>query len=79
MIKQIVLIIEAYYCPNYVQKFIKHPAVKVNSIRRGNYWGSQVLILTQVNYYHIFYIHQILEKKWEYNEALCQLLYTEQS
>ena len=24
----------------YVQNFIHHPAVKVNSICRGNYWGS---------------------------------------
>jgi len=22
---------------------------------------------------HVFYIHQVLEKKWEYNEAVCQL------
>jgi len=40
MIKQTVLIIQAYYCANYVQKFIQHPAIKVNSICRGNYWGS---------------------------------------
>jgi len=32
---------------NYVQNFIQHPAVKVNSIRRGNYWGSSVWILRQ--------------------------------
>jgi len=32
--KQIVVIIGA----NYVQNFIQHPAVKVNSICRGNYW-----------------------------------------
>jgi len=40
LIKQTVLIIEAYYCANYVQKFIQHPAIKVNSIHRENYWGS---------------------------------------
>jgi len=27
----------------------------------------------QVNYYHIFCIRQILEKKWEYNEPVHQL------
>ena len=36
---------------NYVKNFIHHPAVTVNSIRRGNYWGSSMWILTQqVNY-----------------------------
>jgi len=36
---------------NYVKNFIQHPAVKVNSISRGNYWGSSVWILTQhINY-----------------------------
>jgi len=34
-----------------VQNFIQHPAVKVNSICRGNYWGSSMWSLTQqVNY-----------------------------
>jgi hypothetical protein len=27
---------------NYVQNFIQHPAVKVNSICRGNCWGSSM-------------------------------------
>jgi len=35
----------------YVQNFIQHPAVKINSICRGNYWGSSLWISTlQVNY-----------------------------
>jgi hypothetical protein len=25
---------------NYVQNFIQHPAVKANSIYKGNYWRS---------------------------------------
>jgi len=50
-IKQIVLIIEAYHFCLLHTNFIHHPAVKVNSICRGNYWGSSVWILTQqVNY-----------------------------
>jgi hypothetical protein len=44
--KQIVVIIEAYHFVNYVQNFIQHPSVKVNSIIRGNYWVSSVWILT---------------------------------
>ena len=36
---------------NHVQNFIQYSAVKINSICRGNYWGSSVWILTQkVNY-----------------------------
>jgi len=33
-----------------VQNNILHPALKVNSICRGNYWGSSVWILTQQSY-----------------------------
>jgi len=29
------------------KNFVQHPAVKVNSICRGNYWGSSMLISTQ--------------------------------
>ena len=32
---------------NYVQNFVQHPALKVNSICRGNYWGSSMWILMQ--------------------------------
>jgi len=50
-IKQTVVIIGAITSVNYVQNFIQHVAVKVNSICRGNYWESSVWILTQqVNY-----------------------------
>ena len=38
-IKQTVVIIGAYH---YVQNFIQHPTVKVNSTGKGNYWGSLV-------------------------------------
>jgi hypothetical protein len=44
-------------------KCYQHPAIKVTSICRGNYWGSSVRILTQVNYYHVFCIRHILKKK----------------
>jgi len=41
----------AYIFANNVQNFIQHPAVKVNSICRGNYWGLSMWISTQqVNY-----------------------------
>jgi len=36
MIKPIVVIIEVYHFVNYIQNFTLHPAVKVNSIWRGN-------------------------------------------
>jgi hypothetical protein len=32
---------------NYVQNFVQHPALKVNSICGGNYWGSSMWIPTQ--------------------------------
>jgi len=31
-----------------MQNCIRHPAVKVNSICRGNYWGSSVWISGQL-------------------------------
>jgi hypothetical protein len=50
--KQIVVIIEAYYFFNYVQNFIQHPSVKVNSLFRGDYLVSSVWIWTYpVNYW----------------------------
>jgi len=45
-IKQTVLIIEAYHFVNYIQNFIQNHAIKVNSIHRGNIWGSLMWILT---------------------------------
>jgi hypothetical protein len=38
VIKQTVVIIEAYHFCLLHTKFIQHPGVKVNSICRGNYW-----------------------------------------
>jgi len=38
-IKQIVVIVEVYHFAIYVQSFNQHPAIKVNSICGGNYWG----------------------------------------
>ena len=32
---------------NYIQNFVQRPALKVNSICRGNYGGSSMWILTQ--------------------------------
>jgi len=49
-IKQIVVIIEAYNFVKNIQNFIQHPAVKVNSIRRGNYWELSLWISTQQIY-----------------------------
>ena len=46
-IKQIVVIIGGYEFANYVQNFIQHPAVKINSIGIRNYRGSSVWISTQ--------------------------------
>jgi len=65
-IKEIVEVIEAYYFAKYIQDFIQHPTVKVNSICRGNCWGSSMLIsMQQVNYRS--YILQSLNtlEKWE--------------
>jgi len=74
-IKQIVVIRGHITFANYVQNFIQHPAVKVNSICSGNYWISSAWISTQkYSTDHIFCISEILEKKWEYNEAVHRLL-----
>ena len=55
-IKQTVVIIQAYHFAICVQNIIQHPAVKVNSIRRGNYWGSSIWIsMQQVNGYNTGY------------------------
>ena len=48
--------------------------MKVKSTCRWNYWESLMWIsMQQVNCYHIVCTCQILEKKWEYNEAEHQL------
>jgi hypothetical protein len=66
--------IEAYIFVSYLQNFIQHPAVNVNSICRGSDWVHQCgfrCIRSTTD--HIFYIRQNLEKKWEYNEVVHQL------
>jgi len=64
VIKQVVIIIEAYHFVNYVQNFIQHPAVKVNSICRENYWGSEWITMQQVNYWS-YILHS--SNTWEKN------------
>jgi hypothetical protein len=39
IIKLIIVIVEEYHC-YYVKNFIQYSFLKVNSIRRHNYWGS---------------------------------------
>jgi hypothetical protein len=71
MVKEIVVLIGAYYSISYVQNFIQHLSVKVKSIYRGKYWGPSVWISTQqVKTDHNFCSRQVLEKKWECNK-LC--------
>jgi hypothetical protein len=54
--------------------FIQYPSLKVRSIYKQDYWGSSVWVLPNRSTTDwIFCIHQILEKKWEYNETVCQL------
>jgi len=51
VIKQTAVITDAYHLVSYVQNFIQHPSVKVNSRCRGNYWGSSMWTsMQQVNY-----------------------------
>jgi hypothetical protein len=73
-IKQVIVIIGAYQFDKYVQTFIQHPALKLNSICRGiigdHECGFRCNWLTTD---HIFCIRQILEKKGEYNEAVHQI------
>jgi hypothetical protein len=50
-IKQTVVIIEAYRSCQVRQNVFRHPTFKVNSLCRGNYWGSLILIsMQQINY-----------------------------
>jgi len=46
-IKQTAVIIQPYHFDCYIHNFVQHPAVKVNCICRGNYWGSSMWILMQ--------------------------------
>jgi len=62
---------EEYHFCQLQTNFIQHPARKVNSICRGNYWGSPMWISMQhINYKSIFCIRPIHEKKWEYIEIV---------
>jgi len=45
--KQAVVIIGAYHFAYYIQNFVQHPAVRVKSTCRGNYWGSSMWISIQ--------------------------------
>jgi hypothetical protein len=57
--------------PATYKTFIQHPAVNVNSICRGNYWDHQCGFRCNRSVAdHVFCICQLLEKKWEYNEAV---------
>ena len=73
-IKQTVVIIEAYHFCQLHTKFYPTSCVKVNSVCRGNYCGYQCGFLrSRSSSDHILCIRQILEEKWEYNEAVHQL------
>jgi len=74
VIKQTVVIIEAYNFCQLRTKFIHHPAVQVNSICRENYWRSSMWISTQQDKYWSYIRHSSNTwKKWKYNEAVHQL------
>jgi hypothetical protein len=74
LIKQIVVITEAHNFVNYVQNFIHHPAIKVNSIRIRKFRDHQCRFRrNRSTTDHIFCFRQILETKWAYSEAVHQL------
>jgi hypothetical protein len=57
-IKQIVVIIEAYhFCQTRTKFFPTFPAVKVNSICSGNYWGLSMWISTRQANYWSYILH----------------------
>ena len=59
---------------NYVLNFIQHPAVKADSISRRNYWDRECgLRRNRSTIDHTSSTRQILEKKFEFNEAVHQL------
>ena len=60
VIKLTVAVIKAYH---YIQSFIQHPAAKVTSIFRRNYWRSSVSILMQQLNYWPYILH--LSNTWE--------------
>jgi hypothetical protein len=59
---------------NYIQNFIQNPAVKLRPYAEDVIGDHQCgFRQTRSATDHIFCIHPILEKKWEYNEAVHQL------
>jgi hypothetical protein len=70
-IKQTVVITKAYHFHNYVQKFIHHYAVKVNSIPEEITGDRQCEFRhhNRPTTDHIFCIRQILEKNCKYNKS----------
>ena len=73
-IKQIIVIKGLITFANYIQNFIQHPAVKVTSYAEeiiGDYQSECQRNRSTTD--HIFCIRQILEKNWEYNEAVHHL------
>jgi hypothetical protein len=57
-----------------IQNSIQYHSLKVKSIHIWSYWGSSVWFrCNRWTADQIFCIHQILEKKWEYNETVHQL------
>jgi hypothetical protein len=75
-IKHTEVIIGPITFANYVQNVIQHPALKVNSIYRENFWGSTMWISTQQSTTdHILCIRQILAKKMEIQRSSKSALY----
>jgi len=71
VLKQIVVIIEHITFVNYIQNFIQHPAIRVNSICRGSHQWRFRRNKSTID--RIFCIRHIFEKRWEYNLAVYQL------
>ena len=42
---------------NYIQNIVQHTSLKVNSICRGNYWGSLMWVPTRQVDYSSFILH----------------------
>jgi hypothetical protein len=57
VINEFVVIIDAYQFVTYIEHYIQHGAVKVNSLCREYYWGSQVWISTQKVKYWSYILH----------------------
>ena len=55
-----------------IKTFIQHPAVKFNSICKGNYWGFISVYFEATDHMYSALV-KYLRKKWEYNEAAHQL------